>query len=298
MFRRFWLPLAGALVVMLALLAPARAADQRVFYTGLQTCYTTGSAIPNFTLTAEVATTDDYRLTHTVEQSGATETVYEGPIAAGSPRTVTITGGSATVPGNYTLTGRLYLVSSGVRLAQVQASVLIADTCLVPTPANPYPAPSDEAAAAPADVRWSQLATPSRGAATGSLLTVNLRAYNAGRGAGRSDAILSYDPAVLQLLDAQPQRRGDWIRARDDRRGTLTIAVGTLRPRDSAIVPVRFLVTGSASNTVLRLARDDGRDLGNPLFLMLGTQIDGPLELQAARNATTMRLSGRGFKPG
>lgn len=300
MFRRFWL-LAGALVVLLAALAPAHAADQRVFYTGLQTCYTTGSTIPNFTLTAEVATTDDYRLTHTVEQSGrlprAPEIVYEGPIAARSPRTVTITGGSATVPGSYTLIGRLYLVSSGVLLAQVQASVLIADTCVVPTPANPYPAPSDEAAA-PADVRWSQAATPSRGAAVGSLLTVSVRASNLGRGAGRSDAILSYDPAVLQLLDAQPQRRGDWIRARDDRRGTLTISVGTLRPRDAAIVPVRFLVTGSASNTVLRLARDDGRDLGNPLFLTLGATIDGPLELQAAGNATTIRLAGRGFKPG
>ena len=299
MFRRFWL-LAGALVVMLAVLAPAHAADQRVFYTGLQPCYTTGSQIPNFTLTAEVATTDDYRLTHTVEQSGATETVYEGPIAAGSPRTMTITGGNATVPGSYTLTGRLYLVSSGVLLAQVQAAVLIADSCVVPTPANPYPAPSpsNEAVAAPADVRWSQAATPSRGVAVGSLLTVRVRASNLGRGAGRSDAILSYDPAVLQLLDAQPQRRGDWIRARDDRRGTLTISVGTLRPRDAALVPLRFLVTGSASNTVLRLARDDGRDLGNPLFLVLGAQIDGPLELQAASNVTTIRLAGRGFKPG
>ncbi|HEY0735781.1 MAG TPA: hypothetical protein VGD69_12795 [Herpetosiphonaceae bacterium] len=299
MFRRFWLPLAGALVVMLAVLAPARAAEQRVFYTGLRSCYITGSPIPNFTLTAEVATTDDYRLTHTVEQSGrlpgAPETVYEGPIAVGSPRTVTITGGSATVPGSYTLTGRLYLVSSGVLVAQVRASVLIADPCPAPTPTNPYPAPSDEAA--PADVLWSQAATPSRGAVAGSLLTIKVRAYNVGRGSGRSDAILAYDPEVLTLLDAQPQRPGDWIRARDDRRGTLTISVGELRPRDFALVPVRFLVAGTAPDTTLRLARDDGRDLGNPLFLAIGVQLDGPLVLTAERGAT-LRLAGRGFKPG
>ncbi|HEY0605181.1 MAG TPA: hypothetical protein VGD58_19840 [Herpetosiphonaceae bacterium] len=300
MFRRFWLPLLGALVVMLAVLAPARAAEQRVFYTGLRSCYTTGSPIPNFTLTAEVATTDDYRLTHTVEQSGRLprdpETVYEGPIAAGSPRTVTITGGSATVPGSYTLTGRLYLVSSGVLVAQVQASVLIADPCPVPTPTNPYPAPSSEAA--PADVLWSQAATPSRGVVAGSLLTVKVRVYNVGRGSGRSDAILSYNPEVLTLLDAQPQRPGDWIRARDDRRGTLTISVGELRPRDFALVPVRFLVAGAAPDTTLRLARDDGRDLGNPLFLAIGAQRDGPLVLTAERSAPTINLAGRGFKPG
>ncbi|HEX6292820.1 MAG TPA: hypothetical protein VFZ66_26785 [Herpetosiphonaceae bacterium] len=294
--RRFWLSLAVALSLLLTSLIPAQAAPQRVFYSGLQSCYVTGSTIPNFTLTAEVATTDEYRMTHTVAQSGGPpgvpETVYEGPIAADSPRTVTITGGNATVPGSYTITGRLYLVSSGVLLAQVQASVLIADPCPTPTPDPP------DTIAAPADVLWSEAALPSRGATPGAIVTVSVRAFNAGRGAGASSARLSYDPAVLDVLDAQPQRADDWIRARDDRGGTLTIAVGALRPQEQTVVPIRFRVAGAAPTTTLRLVRDDGLDLGNPLFLTIGRRLDGPLELQAERHGTVLGVTGRGFKPG
>jgi hypothetical protein len=301
MFRHFWLPLAVALGVLLAALAPARAAEQRVFYTGLRSCYRTGSAIPNFTLSAEVTTSDDYRITHTVAQSGAPgvpETVYEGPIAAGTSRSVTITGGNATVPGSYTITGRLYLVSSGLLLAQAQSSVLIADPCPTPTP-QPSSAPTpSNTPRLPADVLWSQNALPSRGVRSGALLMVNLRAYNAGRGSGGSDAILFYDPRAITLLDAQPRRDGDWIRAHDDRQGRLVISVGELRPRDSAIVPLRFLATGALPTTELRLARDDGKDIGNPLFVTIGGWNDEPLPLRAERTGATITLHGRGFKPG
>jgi hypothetical protein len=157
--------------------------------------------------------------------------VYEGTISSSTPHSVAITGGNATVPGTYTLVGSLYLVSSGVLLAQTQETVLIADPCPTPTPVPPPPSGTPQPEA-PADIRWSQSAMPSRGAATGTILKITVRAHNIGRGAGRSDAILTYDPQFLRLLDAQPQRDSDWIRARDDQRGSLTVAAGLLHPND------------------------------------------------------------------
>ncbi|HEX6292148.1 MAG TPA: hypothetical protein VFZ66_23370 [Herpetosiphonaceae bacterium] len=290
--------LLAALVASLGLMGwlPLRAAGVTLSYGGLRACYQTGRPIPPFTITAQVATSDTYRITHAVavnqQPPGTSTIVYEGGISPAQPKVATVTGGHATVSGTYTLIGSLYQLSTGVLVAQTSATVLVADPCPTP-PGSPAP-PS----AAMADIHWSQTATPSQGARVGSLLTVWAKGRNVGQGSGSSDAILAYDPALLRLLDVTPQRDGDWVRSRDDEQGTITLALGSLAPGEASRLPIRFLVLRAAPETVLTLVRADGEDRANPLFLELGQEITGPLRFTMTATAAGSEIRGRGYKPG
>jgi hypothetical protein len=129
------------------------------------------------------------------------------------------------------------------------------------------------------------------------MLPITVRGVNIGNGSGRSDAILSYDPAALRLLDAVPLRSSDWVRTRDDAAGTLTLAVGTLAPDEQAMIQVRFLIQQNNSTTI-RLVRDDARDRANPLFLDLAHVTEDPIPLTVQQIGSTITITGRGYKPG
>jgi hypothetical protein len=159
------------------------------------------------------------------------------------------------------------------------------------------PSPAASSQAPPPDVRWSQGLSQARSTPDQSILAIVIRGKNVGKGSGGSDAILHYDPAVVRLLDAAPMRISDWVRTRDDTAGTLTLALGELARDQDAMIYVRFLVVHHAP-TVIRLVRTDGRDRANPLFLTADALDNAPLALTTEQTSTTIKISGRGFKPG
>lgn len=287
-------------------ISSARAATTSLAYGGLSDCYILGEALPSFTLTAQVSDAGNYRITHAValnNSAGVPVTVYNGPIDPATPQTVTLAGGNATVVGTYTLRAELY-DSAATRVAETSAMIEVAPDCTEPTPApspipstqpTPQPAPSPDARP---DIQWSQRATPSRGVAVDEIVMIAVRGTNAGNAGGSSSALFRYDPALLRLLDAQPGRTGDWVRDRDDAAGTLTLTFGRIESRESATLLLRFRALRPNAETLLRLVRDDGQDQANPLFLSLGTTIDGPLPLEVIETDTPLVLRGRGYKPG
>src|SRR5689334_6890144 len=146
-----------AIAMLLGAVGLTQAAGATVTYQGIQRCYVVGRTIPTFSLTARVSASNTYRITHAVLLNNQSlrppEVVYEGPIAGGTPKTVAIVGGTAAVPGTYTVIGRLYLSASGVLVAQTTVNVLLADPCpsdVTPTPAT-TPAPTEDEEA---NIRW------------------------------------------------------------------------------------------------------------------------------------------------
>lgn len=289
------------LVIVLSYLPTTRAATAALAYGGLASCYQLGSTIPSFTLTANVTTAEQYRLSHTVTAQGTPDTptiVYEGPIDPSTPRTATIQGGNAYVAGSYTLTGALYMVSTGMLVAQTSETITIAPDCAIEPSPVPSAEPTIEPDVAPADIRWLQQASPSQGVPVGEIVTVTVRGVNIGQRRGGSHAVVHYEPAALRLLDATPIRAGDWVRRRDDAAGTLTLALGSLAHNEQGGLRVRFLAMQSIPLTAIRVIRDDGQDHANPIFLSLGRLIDGPYPLTVQRSSTALKVTGRGYKPG
>jgi hypothetical protein len=161
--------------------------------------------------------------------------------------------------------------------------------------ANPAPSPPEDGALP--DIRWSQALSISQSAEQPSVLSITVRAVNLGDGDGSSNAILAYDPEVLQILDATPMRSTDWVRARDDAAGMLTLAIESLASEAEAILQLRFFIQ-QETNTIVHLVRADGRDRANPLFLNLARLFEVSLNLMAEQHDTTLTITGRGYKPG
>ena len=298
--HRFWLSLV-VLVITLSHLPTTLAATASLTYGGLASCYQLGSKIPSFTLTANVTTADQYRMSHTVTAQGTPDTptiVYEGPIDPSTPRTATIKGGNAYVAGSYTLTGALYVVSTGILVAQTSETITIAADCTIEPSPVPSAEPTVEPDVAPADIRWWQQASPSQGVPVGEIVTMTVQGVNIGQRRGGSHAVVQYDPAALRLLDATPLRTVDWVRGRDDAAGILTLALGSLAHNEHGGLRVRFLATQRLPLTAIRVIRDDGQDHANPIFLSLGALIDGPYVLTVQRSADALKVAGRGYKPG
>lgn len=164
---------------------------------------------------------------------------------------------------------------------------------LTPRPQLPAPGSSRDGGES-ADIRWTQAISLSQ---SQDMLSIAVRGINIGDGSGRSDAMLFYDPAVLRLLDAVPLRAIDWVRARDDAAGTLTLALGTLTPGEQTTLQVRFRIRQRTS-TMLRLVRNDAHDRANPLFLDLAHVTGDPIPLAARQTGSTITITGRGYKPG
>ncbi|HYF64234.1 MAG TPA: hypothetical protein VD886_15540 [Herpetosiphonaceae bacterium] len=295
-------------IVMIVGLGVARsqAAAGTLRYAGLESCYPVGSSIAAFTLTAQAAEAGGYQITHAVALNGgppsAATTVFSGTLAAGESHTATIDGGTAALPGTYTLIGRFSRMLSGTLtlVAETTATIFVESPCRQePTPtAAPQPTvTAGPESTIPPNVLWTQRAAPSRGAEAGSIVTLTVRGWNAGAG-GTSDALLRYNPQHLRLLDARPAREDDWVRERDDAAGTVRIALGYLAPDTATSMDLRFLVLDSDTDTVLRLIRDDGADRANPIFLRLGAFSDGPLRLGMSEHNAALSVTGRGYKPG
>src|SRR5437868_3240908 len=275
-------------------------------YAGLRSCYIVGSPLGSFTLTAHVDTAGSYRITHAVALAGVPPatptTVYSGTIAPAPPRTITLNGGTAIVPGTYQLTAALYTVADNRMIAQTMTTILVAERCPEPTPTPaptsiPDPTPDQPVREVSPDIRWSQAIERSQSVPAQSIVSIAIHGRNIGEGAGGSDGILRYDPTVLRLLDALPLRPGDWVRERDDPAGLLTIAFGELAPGAHATMYVRFVMLQSTT-TVIRLTRSDGQDRANPLFLVPNTSNDGPMRLTTRWNDAAVMIIGHGYKPG
>jgi len=155
---------------------------------------------------------------------------------------------------------------------------------------------SDDAGGRSADIRWTQAFSLAESAVDQSLLSIAVRGINVGNSKGRSDAILFYDPAVLRLLDAMPNRPIDWVRARDDTGGKVTLALGALASGEQAAIQVRFVIL-EKTNTIIHTIRDDRQDRANPLFLKLERLTDEPLDLVVQQIDTMITIAGRGYKP-
>jgi hypothetical protein len=304
---KHWLRLLMVMMMIVGLgVARSQAAAGTLRYAGLESCYPVGSSIAAFTLTAQAAEAGGYQITHAVALNGGTPsaatTVFSGTLAAGESHTATIDGGTAALPGTYTLIGRFSRMLSDTLtlVAETTATIYVESPCRQePTPtAAPQPTVTKGSEATiPPNVLWSQRANPSRGAEAGSIVTLTVRVWNAGAG-GTNEAMLSYDPQHLRLLDARPLREDDWVREHDDAMGTVRIALGYLAPNAAASMDLRFLVLSSDTDTVLRLIRDDGMDRANPIFLRLGSFSDGPLSLAISEVNKILSVTGRGYKPG
>lgn len=147
------------------------------------------------------------------------------------------------------------------------------------------------------NVLWSQSISSTHHGPDRSILSIVVRAVNVGGTDGSSDAIMYYDPLVLGLLDAVPSRPIDWVRARDDAAGTLTLAFGRLAPDEQTTMQIRFLIQEQTSSAV-RLMRTDERDRANPLFLNLMKVASEPIQLTAQQPGSMLTVAGRGYKPG
>ncbi|GAB4205914.1 MAG: hypothetical protein OHK0022_32450 [Roseiflexaceae bacterium] len=303
MVRRAPLVLALVLLGAFCWVRSAGAGAAIISYNALRPCYEAGKPLPGLSLTVRVGDAGTYRVTHQVTLSGSppgtARTVFDGALEANQTRTISLPGGTAVVPGSYSLTAALYN-SSGAMLAQVTDVVRVATGCpLTPTPGYPPPAspPSVKPAEPEAAVRWSQALTTTALLGQRPAIALLVRAFNDGQGSGPSEAVMSYDPNVLELIDVTPQRDTDWVRSRNDNDGTLVITLGDLAPEEQMTLRVRFVVRRSIATSV-RLSRVDGRDRANPVLLVPERRGPAPVVLGVRRSSDAVVITGAGYKPG
>lgn len=269
-----------------------------VQYAGLATCYPVGGPIDDFTLTAQVTLAGDYHITHAVVVNGGApssdSTVFNGSLTANETKNITINGGSAAIAGSYTVIGKLFEVISGTNhlIAQTSATATIATPCLE----QPSPTPSviSKESTGEADIRWRQQVVDT----ASNQLVIDVYATNYGQGLGASDALLTYDPVLLQLREAQPTREHDWIRSHDQTTGTVQIAFAPISPQDTQRLRLVFIQRQTNGISSIRLVREDGQDWANPLFLDLAQPHNTLLKVDHQATQTQLRLRGKGYKPG
>ncbi|WP_110516859.1 hypothetical protein [Herpetosiphon llansteffanensis] len=268
-------------------------------YAGLATCYPVGGAIDDFTLTVQVALAGDYQITHAVAVNGGApssdSSVFTGMLVANETKNITINGGSAAIAGSYTVIGKLFQVISGTNqlIAQTSATATIATPCIEP-PTPVAPTAIANPSTVQADIRWRQqiVDTPS------NQLVIDVYATNYGQGIGPSEAVLSYDPAVVSLIEAQPTREADWIRSHDQTTGNVQIALAPINPQDTQRLRLVFIQHQTSGMSTIRLVRDDGKDWANPLFLDLAQPSQLLIRLEHRTTQAQLRLRGKGYKPG
>ena len=267
-------------------------------YTGLAACYAVGGPIDDFTLTAQVALAGDYHITHAVAVNGGAPSsdspVFTGMLAANETKNITINGGNAAVAGSYTVIGKLFQVISGTNqlIAQTSATATIATPCLEqPTP---IATAISKESTGEADIRWRQQVMDT---ATNQLV-IDVYATNYGQGLGASDALLTYDPAVVALIEAQPTSEDDWIRSHDQTTGNVQIALAPISPQDTRRLRLVFIQHQISGMSTIRLVRDDGKDWANPLFLDLAQPSQPLMRLEHQITQSQLHLFGKGYKPG
>ncbi|GAA5529012.1 hypothetical protein Hgul01_02815 [Herpetosiphon gulosus] len=269
-----------------------------VQYTGLAACYPVGGPIDDFTLTAQVALAGDYQITHAVAVNGGAPSsdspVFTGMLAANETKNITINGGTAAVAGSYTVIGKLFQVISGTNqlIAQTSATAMIATPCLEPPTATATAI--SKINTGETDIRWRQQVVDT----ASNQLVIDVYATNYGQGLGASDALLTYDPVLLQLREAQPTREDDWIRSHDQTTGKVQIAFAPISPQDTQRLRLVFAQHETSGMISIRIVRDDGKDWANPLFLNLAQPRNTLLTVEHQTLQAQLRLRGKGYKPG
>ncbi len=267
-------------------------------YTGLVACYPVGSVIDDFTLTAQVALAGDYHITHAVAVNGGAPSsdspVFTGMLAANETKNITINGGTAAVAGSYTVIGKLFQVISGTNqlIAQISATATIATPCVEP-PTPVAPTAIANPSTAQADIRWRQHVVN----ASSNQIVIDVDATNYGQGIGPSEAVLTYDPAVVGLIEAQPTRDDDWIRSHDQTTGNVQLALAPISPQDTRRLRLVFIQRQTSGMSSIRLVRDDGKDWANPLFLDMAKPSQALILLEHQTTQAQLHLRGKGYKP-